>query len=65
MDQLLKPFAIEEDSATASFRIAYSLELSHYLSAAYQWYQQAAIQDPEMPIYRDQLTRFRNDYWIR
>jgi hypothetical protein len=65
MDQLLKPLAIEEDSATVSFRIAYSLELRHYFSAAYQWYQQAAIQDPEMPIYRDQLTRFRNDYWIR
>ena len=65
MDQLLKPFAIDEDSATTSFRIAYSLELSHYLSAAYQWYQQAAIQDPESLIYRDQLTRFRNDYWIR
>ena len=51
MDQLLKPLAIEEDSASVSFRIAYSLELRHYFSAAYQWYQQAAIQDPEMPIY--------------
>lgn len=65
MDQLMKPLAFEEDSATVSFRIAYSLELSHYLSAAYYWYQQATIQNPEMPIYSDQLTRFRNEYWIR
>ena len=65
MDQLLKPLVIEEDSATTSFRIAYSLESLHYFSAAYHWYQQAALLDPEMPIYRDQLTRFRNDYWIR
>lgn len=65
VDQLMKPLAIEEDSATTSFRIAYSLELRHYFSAAYHWYQQAALQDPEMPIYKDQLIRFRNDYWIR
>lgn len=65
MDGLKAPFAFEEDAASSSFRMAYILESKHYLAEAYKWYQEAASQDPETPLYRDQLTRFRNDYWIR
>lgn len=65
VSKLLKPITIAEDSAAVSFRVAFMLEQQHYLAEAYNWYQQAAIQDPEILLYRDKLIRFRNEFWIR
>lgn len=66
LDRLLLPVAFPEDSAAAFFRIAYMLERSHYLAEAYNWYQKANdASDPEIDLYRDQLIRFRNEFWIR
>lgn len=61
----LRPTAIPEDSATTSFRVAYMLEQRHFLAEAFQWYQKASEQNPELVLFRDQLIRFRNEYWIR
>jgi hypothetical protein len=60
-----QPLDIPEDSATICFRVAYMLEQRHFLAEAYAWYIKAAEQNPEMELYRDQLIRFRNEYWIR
>ncbi len=64
-EEFLKPLLIPEDTAAIFFRTAFMLEHRHFLAEAYNWYQQAALQDPEMELYRDQLIRFRNEYWIR
>lgn len=63
--QLLKPLPFPEDSATTSFRVAYILERMHFLAEAYNWYTKANEQNPDMELYRDQLIRFRNEFWIR
>lgn len=59
------PLPLHEDSAAACFRTAFLLEQHHFLAEAFEWYKKAASQDPEMELYRDQLIRFRNEYWIR
>jgi hypothetical protein len=66
LNKLLAPLDIPEDSASAFFRMAYFLEKSHYLAQAYNYYQRAHdASDPEVELYRDQLIRFRNEFWIR
>ena len=62
---LSAPLDIPEDTAAAYFRTAYMLEQIHFLAEAYVWYQRAGQQDPDMALYRDQLIRFRNEFWIR
>lgn len=59
------PDGVEEDSATASFRVAYMLEQRHYLEPALLWYERANAAAPDNELFRDQLTRFRNEFWIR
>jgi len=61
----LQPLPIPEDTATTFFRVAYLLEKRHFFAAAYNWYKQAALQNNGMELFRDQLIRFRNEYWIR
>ncbi len=63
--KLSKPVTVAEDSAAVSFRVAFILEQLHYLAEAYNWYQNAAAQDPELQLYTDKLIRFRNVFWIR
>lgn len=65
VDLCLQPQPFAEDSAAQCLRVAFTLEKRHYLGAALQWYLQAAEKGPEEDLFRDQLTRFRNDYWIR
>ena len=64
-EKLLREGSIPEDSATRSFRVAYLLERAHYFGAAYRLYEEAARQNTELNLFRDQLIRFRNQYWIR
>jgi hypothetical protein len=59
------PEGITEDSASASFRTAYLLEKKHCLEFALLWYETANAADPENVLFRDQLIRFRNEFWIR
>lgn len=66
LNKLSIPLDISEDSALVFFRIAYLLEKSHYLAQAYNYYQRANdASDPETELFRDQLIRFRNEFWIR
>ncbi|HUR66506.1 MAG TPA: hypothetical protein VMZ03_09150 [Chitinophagaceae bacterium] len=66
LSKIQVPLDITEDSASVFFRIAYLLERSHYLAEAYTWYLKANdASDPEVELYRDQLIRFRNEFWIR
>ncbi|MFN8290665.1 MAG: hypothetical protein U0U70_10435 [Chitinophagaceae bacterium] len=62
---LTLPAGITEDSATSSFRVAYLLEAKHFLEPALLWYEQANAADPSNELFRDQLTRYRNEFWIR
>lgn len=59
------PAGIEEDSALAAFRAGYMLEKKHYLEAALLWYERAEAASPDNPLFRDQLIRFRNEFWVR
>ncbi len=64
--QLLSaPLPITEDSAAVFFRAAFQLEQKHFLAEALEWYLKAGMQDPELELYRDQIIRFRNEFWIR
>ncbi len=62
---LSAPLGITEDTAAVFFRTAYLMEQKHYLAEAYEWYLKAGHLDPEMELYRDQIIRFRNEFWIR
>jgi hypothetical protein len=61
----LLPDTYAEDSATIYFRTAYMLERAHYPAEALEFYEKANYADPSIELYRDQLIRFRNEYWIR
>lgn len=65
ISSLKLPEHIMEDSASASFRVAYMLEKKHYLESALLWYELANAAAPEPELFRDQLIRFRNEFWIR
>ena len=63
--RLQSPGLIPEEEALSCFRVAYLLEQAHYLAEALRWYQKASELNPEMELFRDQLIRFRNEYWVR
>ena len=65
LEQCLLPTVFEEEPAAQCLRVAYTLEKNHYLGAALSWYSQAAEKGGEETFFQEQLTRFRNDYWIR
>ncbi|MGQ0740611.1 MAG: hypothetical protein ACT4OJ_16300 [Bacteroidota bacterium] len=65
MINLFLPVDVPEDTASQFFRVAWMLELKHYLAEALIWYQKAAVAAPDTELFRDQLIRFRNEFWIR
>ena len=66
LNKILTPLDMPEDTASFYFRVAYLLEKDNYLAQAYNWYQKANdASDSEVELYRDQLIRFRNEFWIR
>lgn len=62
---LQPPPGTDEDSASAAFRVGYMLEKRHYFESALLWYERAEAASPDNPLFRDQLIRFRNEFWIR
>lgn len=59
-----KAINVPEDQAAQYFRVAYSLENSHYLADAFIYYQKAAKAAPDVEFYTEKLNEFSNTFHL-
>jgi len=62
VNKFQKAINIPEDQAAQYFRIAYSLENSHYLADAFAYYEKAAKAAPDVEFYTEKLNEFRSTF---
>ncbi len=62
INKFQKAIDVPEDQAAQYFRVAYSLENSHYLADAFSYYQKAAKAAPDVEFYAEKLNEFRTTF---
>ncbi len=60
-----KAIDVPEDAAARYFRIAYLLQISHYLPDAFIYYQKAVKAAPDEVFYKEILLEFKKAFQIR
>jgi hypothetical protein len=64
INKFLKAINVPEDQAAQYFRIAFSLENSHYLADAFSYYQKATKAAPDVEFYAEKLNEFRTTFQL-
>jgi hypothetical protein len=62
INKFQKAINVPENQAAQYFRVAYSLENSHYLADAFAYYQKAAKAAPDVEFYTEKLNEFRTTF---